>query len=235
MRILVTRPIEDAERTAAALRARGHEPILSPLMEIRVIDGPEISLDGVQAILATSANGARSLARRTARRDVPVFAVGPQTTLAARASGFTDVRDADGNAADLAETVSRWLDPRRGALLHAAGRERKGELAPSLEAAGFAVRTEVLYEAIPAAEFTPDARAALASGKLDAVMLFSPRSAAIFVGLVQQAGLSQACHILTAICISPAASSALDPLKFAQIRVANRPNQDSLLALLDGS
>jgi uroporphyrinogen-III synthase len=204
-------------------------------MEIRLTDGPEISLEGVQAILATSANGACALARRTSRRDLPVFAVGPQTTLAARAAGFTDVRDADGNAGDLAEIVSRWLDPRRGALLHAAGRERKGELAASLEAAGFTLRSEALYEAIPAAEFTPDARAALATGNLDAVMLFSPRSAAIFAGLVQQAGLSQACHTLAAICISQAAASALEPLKFAQIRVANRPNQDSLLALLDGS
>jgi len=235
MRILVTRPIEDAERTAAALRARGHEAIVSPLTEIRFTDGPEISLEGVQAILATSANGVRALAQRTAHRDLPVFAVGPQTTLAARAAGFTDVRDADGNAADLAETVSRWLDPRQGTLVHAAGREHRGELATSLESAGFTVRTEVLYEAIPAAEFTPDAKTALATANLDAVTLFSPRGATIFAGLVQQAGLSQACHTLTAICISPAAASALEPLKFAQIRVANRPNQDSMLALLDGS
>ena len=32
MRILVTRPLPDGERTAAALRARGHDVLLVPLM-----------------------------------------------------------------------------------------------------------------------------------------------------------------------------------------------------------
>jgi uroporphyrinogen-III synthase len=233
MRVIVTRPIEDAERTAAALRERGHEAILSPLLEIRFLDGPEISLDGVQAILATSANGIRALARRTSQRSLPVFAVGPQTTLAARAAGFADVRDADGDASALAETVSRWLDPRRGALLHATGREHKGELAAALEAAGFRVRTEMLYETVPATELSPGAREALVTGTLDAVMLFSPRSAEIFREIVTSGGRGGGAPTsLIALCISAATEDALHPLTFREIRVAKRPNLDSMLDLL---
>ena len=45
-------------------------------------------LDGVQAILATSANGVRALARRTPRRDLPLFAVGPQTAARGAEAGI---------------------------------------------------------------------------------------------------------------------------------------------------
>ena len=35
MRVLVTRPDDDAEETAAKLIALGHEPIVAPLLEIK--------------------------------------------------------------------------------------------------------------------------------------------------------------------------------------------------------
>ena len=64
---------------AERMAARGHDVLLAPLLTTRLFDGPDIMLEEVQAVLATSANGVRALARRTARRDIPIFAVGSQT------------------------------------------------------------------------------------------------------------------------------------------------------------
>src|SRR5580692_6053979 len=125
MRLLVTRPKDDAEETAARLRARGHTTLIAPLIEIRFVDGPNIPLEGVQAILATSSNGVHALARRTSRRDVPLFAVGAQTAQAARDAGFSNVKTADGDARKLAAATVNWAKPNAGALLHAAGSETK--------------------------------------------------------------------------------------------------------------
>src|SRR5215469_13939273 len=102
MRVLVTRPVDDAEETAAELRARGHSPIIAPLLEIEFVDGTPIVLDGVSAVLATSSNGVRAFAKRVDRRDLTVFAVGSHTASTARALGFSDVHDAVGDAAALA-------------------------------------------------------------------------------------------------------------------------------------
>src|SRR5436305_11919904 len=99
MRVLVTRPGAEAACLASRLRDRGHTAIVSPVLTIHDIEGPKISFDGVQGILATSANGIRALARRTARRDLPVFAVGPQTTTAAEEVGFIAARNAGGDSA----------------------------------------------------------------------------------------------------------------------------------------
>src|SRR5207253_3987029 len=99
-----------------------------------------VSLDGVQAILATSANGIRALVRRTPRRDVPVFAVGRQSAEDARAAGFTQVRNAEGGSSALAAAAAQWSKPANGALLHVSGADVAGDLPGVLEAQGFTVR-----------------------------------------------------------------------------------------------
>lgn len=229
MRILVTRPSGDGEATAELLRARGHEVLLAPLMAIRFHDGGEIALGGVQAILATSANGVRTLARRTKRRDVPLFAVGRQTAQEARTHGFVAVLSADGDGADLAKAAIGWAKPQDGALLHVAGSNTKGDLAAALTASGFDVRTAALYDAVAADALPDEAVQAIRSGALDAVLLFSPRGARVFAALA--AGLD--CSAVTAVCISEAAAKALDGLALRAVLVADRPDQDALLARLE--
>lgn len=233
MTVLVTRPLEDAQRTAAILRARGHDALVAPVLEVRFADGPEIPLDGVQAILATSANGVRALARRTRQRSVAVFAVGPQTAEAARAAGFTSVRSADGDAAALAEAVKRWAMPEAGALFHPAGMHTRGGLAAALEAAGYQVRSATLYAAEPVAELPPAASEAIRAGTVSAVLLYSPRSARLFARAVEAAGLAGCCRAIAALCISRAAAEALAPLAFRRVAIAARPDQDGVLALLN--
>jgi uroporphyrinogen-III synthase len=228
MRVLVTRPAEDATETARQLRLMGHEALVAPLLTTRFFDGPEISLDGVQAILATSANGVRALARRTPRRDVPVFAVGPQTASEAQKFEFEQVRNADGDAAVLALTTRRWASPEKGALLHVGGGGNDGKLMQSLE--GFTLRQEILYAVTPAEALPAAAAAALRMGEIGAALFYSPRSAAAFRHAVQAEKLSL--EEVIAVCISQAAATALEPLVFREVRIAALPNQPSLLKLL---
>jgi len=233
MRILLTRPRERSEHIAELLRERGHRVLLSPVIDIRFLQGPELALAGMQAILVTSANGVRALALRTPQRDVPVYVVGPQTANAARAAGFMDVRQGEGDAAALAESVIGRAAPQAGALLHAAGRPHNAQLAEMLSGRGFAVRVEELYEAVAVPRLGAEARDSIVSGTLDAAMLFSPRSATILVRQVQQAGLAERCATLTAFCISEAAADALAPLPFAACAIAEHPDRPSMLALVD--
>ena len=230
MRVIVTRPQDDGVETAALLKARGHEAILAPLLGVHYHDGHALHLSGVQALLFTSVNGVRAFARRTSLRDFPVFAVGSQTAQAARDAGFADVRDADGNVDTLADTVRASASPSGGDLLHAAGAEAEGRLAALLAAAGFQVRTEVLYDVPAVDEMPAAARDAIVAGNADAVLLFSARSAAVFAQCLAKAGLAPAG--LIAVCISEAAAKPLAGLALREIRIAERPNQGSLLDCL---
>jgi uroporphyrinogen-III synthase len=232
MRLLVTRPIEDSQRLAAKLRALGHDPVVAPLMNVYFLEGAALSLDGIQAVLATSANGVRALARRTARRDLVLLAVGPQTAETAAEHGFASITSAQGDAVALAELVAARLDSTRGPLFHAAGAETAGRLRQRLEALGFSVESEILYTAQAVAPLPKVAADALASGELDGVMVFSPRSARIFSGLVTAATLEAACARLDAYCISAAAAEALSPIAFARMAVAGSPNEGAIFSLL---
>lgn len=232
MHVLVTRPLEDGKEIAARLAERGHQALLAPLLEPRFQDGPLLEEQGdelkdVQALLATSANGIRAFIRRSARRDLPVFAVGPQTAQEARAAGFGDVRSADGDAKALAQATRRWAAA-EGVLLHVCAQDAPGTLAESLSASGFSVRPCPLYTIEPAHTLPPVAEAALRQGRLDAVMFFSPRTARIFGALSD----SLPTESLTGFCISPATAQALTPSRFARIAVAMQPNQDAMLALV---
>jgi uroporphyrinogen-III synthase len=232
-RVLVTRPQDDAAETAARLAALGYEAIEAPLLTIRFREGGPVALDGVQALLVTSANGIRALARRTQLRDVPVFAVGKQSAQAARAAGFPRIEDAEGDAEALAALVARRLSPADGSLLHAAGADTRGSLAERLSGRGFTVRTQVLYDAVAADMLPLSVREFLAQGAIGAVLFFSPRTAQIFVQLVQTAALMPACRAISALCISRATADALAPLACHDIRVARHPEQDAVMALLD--
>ncbi|HKY18777.1 MAG TPA: uroporphyrinogen-III synthase [Rhizomicrobium sp.] len=231
MRILVTRPLEDGVEIAQRLAALGHQPLLAPLLTPHFRPGPPLeegpALDDVQAILVTSANGIRALAPRTARRDLAIFAVGPQTAEEAYKARFSQVKNADGDAGALAEAVLRWAS-RDGVLLHVCSQDAPGTLADILSARGFTVRRCPLYEIAAASSLPDETRVALRQRALDAVMFFSPRTARIFGALAE--GLPT--DNLTAFCISPATAQALAPGAFAHIKVAERPNQSAMLAMV---
>src|SRR3954465_11582505 len=104
MKLLVTRPEPDNQRTAAALRAMGHDVMLAPMLRIEAVPGADLGAPPWAAVLLTSPNGARALAAH-ARRDellaLPVLAGGRASADVARAEGFADVVSADGDADDL--------------------------------------------------------------------------------------------------------------------------------------
>src|SRR5262249_49265467 len=130
MRLLVTRPEPDGERTAERLRARGHDVVVAPLLRVDAVDF-EFTEETVSAVGLTSANAARAVARHRARdalTALPAFAVGGHTAEAARVAGFADIRSADGARDHLIRLIAASAGSVGGPLLYLAGEDRAGEL-----------------------------------------------------------------------------------------------------------
>ena len=229
MRVLVTRPEADAAPIAAELAARGDTAVIEPLLAILAKPDAAVELAGVQAFALTSANGARVLAQRTARRDLPVFAVGDATAAAARAAGFESVESAGGDVAALAALIASRLDPAQGAVFHAAARQVAGDLKGRLEAAGFTVRRVVLYEAVPSRAFSAATAEALREGRIDAALFFSPRTGRTFVRLLAESRLTAACSRIAAVCLSAAVAEEVKRLPWCALHIAAQPTQAALL------
>lgn len=240
--VLVTRPAADAAGLVRRLAEAGITSVLAPMLGIRFLDGPPPVVAGVQALAATSGNGVRALVHRLAAAPagalaavttgLPLFAVGDATGRTARAAGFAHVESARGDVAALAALIGARLDPAAGAILHIAASEVAGDLAGRLAAAGFACRRDILYAAEAATGLEAAAAAALAAGDVDGVLLFSPRTAATFVGLLQGAGLAEAARRLTGWCLSRAVAERIAPLAWRQTRIAAEPTEAALAALV---
>lgn len=233
MRVMLTRPEADAKSLADALAAKGMEVVSAPLLHIHVHDGDALDLAGVQAVLLTSANGVRAFCARSANRDLPALCVGDATAREARASGFAIVESAAGDVTALADLVRQTRQPDEGALLHAAGTRVAGDLKGLVEAAGFTYRRAVLYAAKTETTLPAPAREALASGSIDWVLLFSPRTAQQFAALVADAGLVEALGKVRCAGLSAAVAEKVSALPWAGVCIAQEPTQDALLACLD--
>jgi uroporphyrinogen-III synthase len=101
MRVLVTRPLPDGDRTAAALRALEHDVLLSPLMQVRPV--PAVVAGPWSAVIITSANALRILSSAQLKPllHLPLFAIGARSAEAARTTGFSEIRASQGAADDL--------------------------------------------------------------------------------------------------------------------------------------
>lgn len=249
MKVLVTRPEPDASRLAARLAASGIKAMVEPMMVVTAVDqrppalepdlepglepSLELDLEGVQALAFTSANGVRAFALLSMERALPVFAVGAATAEAAREAGFEVVHVAAGDVEHLAALIAGMAEPEGGSIFHAAGKVVAGDLVGLLAARGFHVVRKVLYGAEPAAALSADLQRALRDGTLDAVTLYSPRTARIFAGLVSKAGLEAEVARLACYALSKNVASAAGALSWASMNIAAEPSEEALLALME--
>ena len=225
--VLVTRPAEQAGFAQNRLVAAGFTVFLAPLLEIVPLpwQAPDIV---PQAVLLTSANAIPALAVSSLLRSVPVYAVGAATAEQVRQAGFIHVVSADGDVRALEALVLEKCSHGLGALLYLAGETVAGQLAARLGAAGFWVETHVVYRASAVAGFGEDVRQALAAQAIQHVLLYSPRSAAVFSRLVDAPLLRAQ---LTLVCLSPAIASAAGS-GWKAVTISAAPNEESLLEAL---
>ena len=229
MRILVTRPEPDAGRQAEMLTRLGHEPVLAPLLRVAFAPDVRLDLGGADALVATSRNGLRALKDHPQRHEaakLPLFAVGEATAKLARELGFAGVTTGPGTGEALAKLILERVKP-GATLLHLAGDTVAFDLKSALEAQGLHVRQAVLYGTIPATALPQDAVASIGAGKLDGVILMSPRTATTFADLIRRHGLEGAAPRLICYCLSQAVAKAVEPLI-----VAARPREEDVLALI---
>jgi uroporphyrinogen-III synthase len=234
MRVLVTRPEPDAVYEAEQIAARGHQPVLAPLLDIEFCEAA-LPLAGAYGLIVTSRNALRALAvhpDRVAASMLPLYAVGGATAETAWDLGFGEVTAGPGTAKGLAELIVRDVAPEWGPLVHLAGETLAFDLAAALGAHGFTVRKAVLYRTVSAKALPAEAVALIASGRPKRVMLMSPRTAQTFAALIAKHGLVTQAKSLVCYCLSEAVAEAVAPLG-CEVRVAAHPREEDILALLD--
>ena len=234
MRLLVTRPQPDADRSAEALRQRGHIVTVAPVLAVEIIANAAWGEGPYAAVVMTSATAARVIAshrRRDELAGLTVFTVGRTTAAAARAAGFSTIASANGGAADLVRLIAAKLGQGGARLLYLAAEQRATDIAAALEPHGLGVETAVIYRTIVNPLLAQELRDAL-SDRLDGVLHYSRRSAQTFLTGARAAGCIEAALCCTHYCLSGEVAAPLRAAGATAIKVAAQPDEAALLALL---
>jgi uroporphyrinogen-III synthase len=234
MRLLVTRPEPDASIFAEELRGLGHEPVLQPLIEFRVLEFDLEPLRAAEVLIITSGNSLRALQERGVVKDIigkPLYCVGEQTAKRALASGFETVLEVAETGEDLARKII--ASGRRGApLAHIMGEHMAFDIVGALAREGFSIQTVTVYSMEARREFSPAIDAMLKAGDVDGVILMSPRTAEIYVSLCHRHGIADCAKSPLYFCLSENVAAKLASLKPNHVRVPAKPNRKALLELL---
>jgi len=215
--VFVIRPEPGLSSTMERGRALGLEMVAMPLSEAAPVEWqvPATTFDG---ILLGSANGLRQAgAMRAQLAELPVYAVGEATAVAARDMGFDIAVTGDGSLQALIDTLS---PDRTLRLLRLAGEERLPLAAPPHVSIETATTYRIVHRALSASEV-----AQLDKGGV--VLLHSAASASHFASEVRRAGIDHG--RLALATLSPRiARSVSDGWK--NVAVAAIPDDPALLS-----
>ncbi|MGJ5177908.1 uroporphyrinogen-III synthase [Bradyrhizobium oligotrophicum] len=236
MAVLVTRPAPDNERTAGALRARGFDALLAPMLRFEPVALPADTGREVAAVIVTSSNALRAVAPQLAGSPLlklPLFAVGGHTAAAARDAGFAHVISADGDATALrgvvTDQVAAGLAAARPTLLYLAGADLSRDLAAELGERGFDVITQTVYRMAPVAALPRAVCEAFAANAVEAVLHYSRRSAAAFVAAVRADGVEISALAVPHGCLSANVAEVLREAGATQVTIPAHPNENDML------
>ena len=239
MTVLVTRPHPDNETTAAALRARGFEVLLGPMLRFEALPFHDDADARYGAVIVTSANALRTFESQAAGDrllKLPLFAVGEHTASAAGRAGFAKVISASGDAAGLRDSVLASVkakELKKGCtLLYLAGADLARDLAGELGERGFSVVTQTTYRMAQVADLPREACDGFAANRIKAVLHYSRRSARAFLDAARAAGVEISALAVPQCCISDAVASILRDAGAAQVMAARSPDENALLEAL---
>lgn len=234
MRLLVTRPEPEAATYIERLKELGHSGMSAPLTTITFAKG-QLPLNGVQALVVTSKNALRALARSPSlpkALDLPIFTVGPGSGEMAAELGFERVIAGPASARELVAMIAARGEPSGRPLLLLSGDRQAFDTKGALEKRGFSVGEKIVYRTEAAGSLDPAVTEAIRSGRLDGVILMSPYSAEVFVALTDAAGVAEAARHLHYFCLSAAVANRLGPISPSNLHVAAAPNSEEMLALI---
>ena len=220
MRIWVTRALPQAAATAARLVARGHDPVVVPVIETRPARFGLEDFAGAGALALTSQAAVAAIADFAPRLcGLPVFAVGDATATAARQAGFEQVYSASGRVEDLVALILAHSG--LGTILHASAALPAGDLVDELVGAGRRARRLVVYE-------TAHSSISAIPDQVEAIMIHSGQAAKAVAALI----LPHQTETLHLYGLSTEAVMPLATFNFAKIAVARFANEESILSLV---
>ena len=232
MKILLTRPDFDSKNLALKLKESKHTIEIAPLIRIaKVTSAKDFNFNSFNTLIFTSKNGIRYFGNSSLKEKL-IFTVGDGTYKAAKETGYKNINNADGDVSNLISLIDKNFYKIKANILHITS------LQPNKLFINAFNNTNINYETLPVYE----------SRKIDnfkikienfliqnsgALTFFSPKTADSFLNIVKQMKLYEYCSKQIIIVLSKQIIKRLESLQFKKIFIAEKPNEESLLSIIN--
>ncbi len=225
MKILVTRPNDQAKEFAQELIKRNFTPIISPLLEISLKKTEEIdSIDQVEVIshiLITSCNAIHALAPLD--RNVKIYTIGENTFNKTKELGFINVCLLGEDVEDLKKNLNH-----EEKILYFSGDQLSYDFIDFPN-----VKREIVYYSKFIKDPNQEFFKFFSTKESKIITLFSLRTAKNLIYLIRKNNLQNNCHNIILVCLSEKISTAQENIRFKACYYPNRPNILELIKLLE--
>lgn len=230
--ILITRPEEQAQAFAQALKGMGYTTLTEPMLTINSVPFTPPDLQEFQALVFTSVNAVRFFAQQSLNRHIPVFCVGDKTAEVAKSHGYSVVYSASGAGEGLAHLIVSRSEDRKRPLLHPRAADIAVPLQRWLAGHGMTLVPLIVYKAEKTRVLSPVCQEALLGGRIAMIPFFSKRTAESFLALVQELGLTHTLATIKALSISASVVQSVQSFPWLDVCMAKTPDQDGIIELI---
>jgi uroporphyrinogen-III synthase len=242
MRVIVTRPRRQGERTAIQLAERGHEALLLPLTH-PVHDGNAarnalVPADGALAVTSAEAIYALCDLGKLPASDLsrPLFTVGKATAAEASEAGFRSIFCANGDGTQLADLISSHKGLLQDMpLIYLAGSPRADGFEARLRELEIKFETVGCYRMDDIEPPEAELRRLFVDGPAAAILFYSRHTTERFFSLPFLRKHPNILESTRLVCLSNAVAGAVPEFLRSNIEVSATPDEESLLTLLDAA
>lgn len=222
--ILLIRAEEQALETQKQLAALGYQTHLNPLFTIKYKRDKAFSLYQGAIVLFSSVHGILGYMMQKQAVPLPFIAIGENTKTYAEALGFTTCLGCFQDRDDFLKHKAALRQP----IIYPTTKDSPTSFIKALPQC----YAYYVYEAQAKCQFHKHTKQLFMQKQISHVLLYSPRSAEIFMQTVEKYNYQNQLSTAKALCISPNTAKILPQNMWQEIKIAELPQQASLFALL---
>ncbi len=220
MKILITRPLDESINLADEIVKLGHQPIISPLLKIELFKNINFKLfNKYEGIIISSKNALKAIDQ--ANKNLKLFIVGEQTTQFAKTLGFSNSICAGRNIIEVKETMQQYNN-----LLYLSG----VDISDSLNLLEKKIDRLEVYQAQRIESASDNFLDFIKLNDLRLCLLFSTRTAEIFIDFIKEYKLESYCKNIMALSLSNKINNKLRTVKLDSYYVSEEPTLKSMIS-----
>ncbi len=231
MKLIITRPLQDSKKMFQYFESKGLSCLVNPLLKISY-EKIDINFVDYGGLILTSRHAVRSLAKKRKKFSKKiVYACGSSTYTEAKIFAPDNEYIFYESVSDLVDAFKSSKGPNLEKILYLRGRDVTIDIRLIFKGTGIVIDDCIEYTAEEKVSFNSETLEEFENSKQISIIIYSIRTAKIFLKALKKYNLGNKTSIIMAYCISRNIANILQD-EGIQSKILVNPSEDAILDLL---